>query len=206
MDSAHWKTELFPVADRIEELASFERYSERRANLFEREVMLAIFSVRTLIERHKLSEELLAERMSVSAYPKKTQKPTTWLNNHKIDELFDLDTPRPNALGLGFYCNQIIHSYILVAVQDGHQFSHILFCSDYERNRSLYFAAVSELVAMIRKVAFDYPARMHVEFNPRKQDYDIKNYTRAEPGGPANGSQPSRSEKHRTSSAAGSRR
>lgn len=41
MDSAHWKTELFPVADRIEALATFERFSERRANEFEREVMLA---------------------------------------------------------------------------------------------------------------------------------------------------------------------
>ncbi|MHC1765228.1 MAG: hypothetical protein AB9869_13165 [Verrucomicrobiia bacterium] len=137
MDSAHWKTELFPVADQVEQLASFTRYSERRANVFEREVMLAIFSVRTLIERHKLSEELLSERMSVSAYPKKTQKPTTWLNNHKIEELFDLNSPRPKTLDLEFYCNQVIHSYILIPVQDGHEFSHLLFCSDFERNRSL---------------------------------------------------------------------
>ena len=146
---------------------------------------------RTLIERHKLSEELLSERMSVSAYAKKTQKPTTWLNNHKIDELFDLDSPRPAALGLGFYCNQIIRSYILLPVQDGHKFSHLLFCSDYERNRYLYFAAVPEVVAMMRKVASDYPASLHFKFDPRKQDYDIKNYTNAEPGDPPNRRPPS---------------
>jgi len=38
MDSTYWKTELFPVADLIEELATFTRFSERLANEFEREV------------------------------------------------------------------------------------------------------------------------------------------------------------------------
>jgi hypothetical protein len=184
MHSTHWKTELFPVADRIEELATFNRFSERRANQLEREVMLAIFSIRTLIERHKLSQELLAEQISVQAYPKKTQKPTTWLNNHKIDELFELDAPRPKALALSFFCNQIIHSYIFLPVEDGHQFSHLLFCSDHERNRFLYLAPVPPLVGLVRKVAFDYPARMNLQFNARKQDYDITNYTNAEPGAP----------------------
>ena len=147
MDSAHWKTELFPVADRIEELATFKRFSERQANEFEREVMLAIFAVRTLIERHKLSQELLVEQIPVRAYRKKTQKPTTWLNNHKIDELFDLDAPQSKTLPLPFSCNQIIsHSYILLPLQDGCQFSHLLFCSDHERNRFLYFAPVAPLI------------------------------------------------------------
>jgi hypothetical protein len=187
MDSAHWQTELFPVADRIEELATFKRFSERQANEFEREVMLAIFSVRTLIERHKLGQELLGEQIPVRAYRKKTQKPTTWLNNHKIDELFDLDAPQSKTLPLPFFCNQIIHSYILLPVQDGRQFSHLLFCSDHERNRFLYFVPVAPLIELLRKVAFDCPARTHLEFNASKQDFDITNYTNAEPPAPPKG-------------------
>jgi len=187
MDSAHWKTELSPVADRIEELATFKRFSERQANEFEREVMLAIFAVRTLIERHKLSQELLGEQIPVRAYRKKTHKPTTWLNNHKIDELFDLDAPQSKTLPLPFFCNQIIHSYILLPMQDGRQFSHLLFCSDHERNRFLYFAPVAPLIELLRKVAFDYPSRTHLEFNASKQDFDITNYTNAEPPAPPKG-------------------
>ena len=127
MDSTYWKTELFPVADLIDELATFTRFSERLANEFEREVTLAIFAVRTLIERHTLSEELLAEQIPVQAYPKKTQKPTTWLNNHKINELFDLDSPHRRNLDLLFFCNQIVHSYILLPVREAQRFSHFLF-------------------------------------------------------------------------------
>lgn len=184
MDSDYWKTELFPVADRIEELATFRRFSEGRANQFEREVMLAIFMVRTLMERHKLSEELLAEQIPLQAYSKKTQKPTTWLNNHKIDELFDLEAPRSKMLALPFFCNQIIHSYILLPVQDGHQFSHLLFSSDYERNRFLYFAAVAPLIGLLRRVASDHPVRSHLRFNAKKHDYDITNYTNPETNAP----------------------
>jgi hypothetical protein len=179
MDSAYWKTELFPVADRIEALATFERFSERRANEFEREVMLAIFAVRTLIERHKLSQKLLREQIPVQAYPKKTQKPTTWLNTHKIDELFDLKAPRSRTLALSFFCNQIIHSYILLPVRDGHEFARLLFCSDHERNCFLYSTHVAALIELIRKVGSDSAAHTHIQFNARKQDYDITNYANA---------------------------
>jgi len=182
MDSTYWKTELFPVADLIEELATFTRFSERLANEFEREVTLAIFAVRTLIERHTLSEELLAEQIPVQAYPKKTQKPTTWLNNHKINELFDLDSPHRRNLDLLFFCNQIVHSYILLPVREAQRFRHFLFCTDYQRNRLLFLADVEMVVKLLRKVAFDYPAHTHLEFNPKKQDYAIKNYMNADDG------------------------
>lgn len=143
--------------------------------------MLAIFSIRTLIERHALSQELLGEQIRVLAYPKKTVKATTGLNNHKSEQLFDLDSPRSRTLALPFLCNQIIHSYILLPVQDAHCFSHLLLCLDYERNRSLFLVPVAPLIELLRKVAFDYPARTHLQFNPRKQDYDITNYTSADP-------------------------
>jgi len=183
MDSTHWKTELFSVADRIEELATFRRYSDRRANLLEREVILAVFSVRVLIERHKLSEELLSEKLVVRAYPKRTKKPTTWLNNHKIDELFDLNADIFKTLGLTFVCNQIIHSYILSPVQEGQKFTHLFVCSDYERNKFLYLMETDLIVALLRKVGFDSSSHMHLEFDPdpKKLDYKIRNYNVAEP-------------------------
>jgi hypothetical protein len=183
MDSTYWKTELSPVADRIEEFAASGLFTERRANEFEREVMLGIFSVRRLIEHQTLSQELLGQQVRVQAYPKKTKEPTTWLNNHKIRELFDLDAPRPKTLPLLLFCNQIIHSYILLPLRDSHGFGHALFCSDYQRNEFLYLVRVAQLIELIRRVAFDFPARTHLQFNPTREDYDITNYASAEPPG-----------------------
>src|SRR6266446_5383952 len=59
IDSAFWKTELFPVIEEIERLSKFSKFNTRLADMFEKQVMLALFSVRTLIERSKLSQELL---------------------------------------------------------------------------------------------------------------------------------------------------
>lgn len=193
MDSTHWKTELFPVADRIEDLATFRRYSDRRANLLEREVMLAMFSIRVLIERHKLSEEILSEKVTVRAYPKKTNKPTTWLNNHKINELFDLNADILKLLGLAFFCNQIIHSYIMSPVREGRKFTHLFVCSDYERNKFLYLVETDVIVALLRKVGFNSSSHMHLEFDPdpKKLDYKIRNYNVAEQAAPYNGDKPS---------------
>ena len=176
IDSAFWKTELFPIIEDIERLSTFRRFDTRLANELERQIMFAVFSVRTLIERHKISQELLSTRIDIRAYPKRTAKPVTWLNNHEIDELFDLNAPSQKQLTLNDLCNQVIHSYILIPLQDGRNFTDILVCSDRLRNRWLYVIPMDRLIKLIRDVAFDYPSRMHLTFNPKKRDYDIKTY------------------------------
>ncbi|PYK37803.1 MAG: hypothetical protein DME49_10590 [Verrucomicrobia bacterium] len=176
IDSAFWKTELFPIIEEIERLSRFSRFNTRIANALERQIMFALFSVRTLIERHKLSQELLSQRIDVVAYPKRTPKPVTWLNNHDIDELFDVNAPKKRQLTLNFLCNQVIHSYILIPLQDGRKFTDVLVCSDRDRNRWLYVISMNRITKIIRDVAFDYPSRMNITYNPKRQDYDIKNY------------------------------
>jgi hypothetical protein len=184
IDSTFWKADLLPAADRIQQLATFRRYSERRADEFEREIMLAVFCVRTLIERRKLSEELLTKKIAADAFPKRAQKPVTWLNSHDIPELYDLDKPEPKQIDPIFLCNQIIHSYTLIPVRDGQQFTHILVCSDFERNKYLYLVSVEQIIALLRDVASDSPAQTHMTYNPKRQDYDIKNYTTERGGAP----------------------
>lgn len=180
IDSAFWKTELNPVADRLEEMLRYDHFSQRRANILEQHVMVALFSVRVLIERHKHSEEFLRAELTVEAYPKKVAKPVTWLNSHKIKELYDLSSPVSKRVNPLFLCNQVIHSYILLPVSDNKCFSHILVCSDYERNRFLYFVPLPDVVALIRSAASDFPSRMEMNFNAKRQDYDIRQYRSAE--------------------------
>ncbi len=176
IDSAFWKTELFPVAENIERLSRFSRFNTRLANIFEKETMLALFSVRTLIERSKVSQELLSETIEVMAYPKKAPKPVTWLNSHDIDELYNVNAPKAKQLTPSFLCNQVIHSYILIPLHEDRKFTHILVCSDHERNRWLYVVPVERITKLIRDVAFDYASRTDITFNPKRRDYDIRNY------------------------------
>jgi hypothetical protein len=176
IDSAFWKTELFPVAESIERLSRFSRFNTRLANVFEKEIMLALFSVRTLIERFKLSQELSSSPIECLAYPKKAPKPVTWLNSHDIDELYDVNAPKPKQLTPSFLCNQVIHSYILIPLHEDRKFTHILVCSDYERNRWLYVIPVQRIIKLIRDVAFDYSSRTDITYNPKRRDYDIRNY------------------------------
>jgi hypothetical protein len=176
IDSAFWKTELFPVVENLERLSTFSQFNTRLANLFEKEIMHALFSVRTLIERSKLSQELLSATVDVVAYPKKTAKPVTWLNSHDISELYDVSAPNPKKMTPKFLCNQVIHSYILIPLQEDRKFTHILVCSDYKNNRWLYVVPVERIIELVRDVAFDYPSRMDITYNPKRQDYDIKNY------------------------------
>jgi hypothetical protein len=176
IDLTFWQANLPSAVDRILELATFKRFSKRRADEFEREIMLAVFCVRTLIERRKLSEELLRNRLPVVAFPKKAQKPVTWLNSHHISELYNLEEPEQKHVDPSFLCNQIIHSYTLIPARDGQQFTHILVCSDFERNRYLYNISLDLIVSLLNNVASDNPIRTEITYNPKKLDYDIRKY------------------------------
>jgi hypothetical protein len=176
IDSAFWKTELFPVVENLERLSRFSRFSSRLANMFEKEVRHALFSVRTLVERSKLSQEFLSETIDVLAYPKKTAKPVTWLNSHEIDDLYDMNAPKPKQMTPSFLCNQVIHSYILIPRRTDREFTDILVCSDYRKNRWLYVVSVKRIIKLIIDVAFDYASRMNITYNPKKQDYDVRSY------------------------------
>jgi hypothetical protein len=176
IESAYWKQELLSTVKEIERRRSLRRYSEKQACLLERSIMVAMFCVRTLIERHKISDDLSDRVFTVEAYPKRTQKLTTRLNLHEIDELFDLDQPTHRRVTLSFLCNQIIHSYIIFPVQTGQQFTHLLVCSDYERNRFLYVITVDLILSLLREVAVNYPNAAEFHFDSKKMNYVVRSY------------------------------
>ena len=138
--------------------------------------MVAMFCVRTLIERHKISDDLITKSLLVDAYPKTAEKPTTKLNSHHLDELFDMERPMQRSVTLGFLCNQIIHSYIILPVATGRRFTHLLVCSDYERNRFLYLITVDLVLSLIRKVSGSYPNAAEFVFDPKRMDYIVRSY------------------------------
>src|SRR5665213_2100298 len=88
-ESCYWKEPLLRTAERLRGLkASVELSEEDLANL-EREIFVGFYSVRKLIEAiTKLTDRTKLFQVTVSWY--QNIKPVSWLNNHKIDELYDL--------------------------------------------------------------------------------------------------------------------
>jgi hypothetical protein len=178
IESAYWKTELFKAADAIEEHCFVARWTEKRAVLLEREIMIALFCVRTLIERFKVSAKLAEKAVSVVSCSKKVNGPVTILNRHEVGDLYDMQRETRKTISLRFLCNQVIHSYIIFCARDEtKRFSHIFVCSDFERNRFLYVLSIESIVALLREVAFDFPNRMRLEFDPKIQDYRVSQDT-----------------------------
>lgn len=166
---------MLRVAYRLENQI-IKRWSEKQACLFEREIMIAMFCVRTLIEQQKLSEEVITAPLSIEAFPKMPLKNTTRMNNHKIDELFNLKEPIKKSISLEFLCNQIIHSYIIYPEQNQKKFTNLLVCSDWEKNKFLYFIKTSMICSILRVVGSDYSCATHMLFDEKRQDYIIRNY------------------------------
>jgi hypothetical protein len=175
IESSYWKAELFVSAKEIKKRCLINRWTEKQAVLLEREIMLAMFSVRSLIERSKISDSLAVKPINVIAYPKKGSRPVTILNRFDLEDLYEFEREKKKTISLKFLCNQIIHSYIIFLVRDENiNFTHIFVCSDFERNRFLYKVAIKDLIVVILEVARNYPSRAVWKFDSKIQDYRIQ--------------------------------
>jgi hypothetical protein len=174
IESSYWKAELFVSAKEIKKRCLINRWTEKRAVLLEREIMLAMFCVRSLIERSKISNNLAMKPINVIAYPKKGSKPVTILNRFDLEDLYEFEREKKKMISLKFLCNQIVHSYIIFLVRDESvNFAHIFVCSDYERNRFLYKVAIKDLIAVILEAASNYPRNIEWKFDPKIQRLNL---------------------------------
>ena len=83
----------------------------------------------------------------------------TALNNHKLDELYDLDGRQQETKALVFLCNQAVHSFIFcTCLDETGAFDGVFFASDREKDSKLYGVAADVLVDIFRRVGNDYPS------------------------------------------------
>ena len=68
-DSVPWKIELLRIADRLEKRQTQKRWSEQSFFLAERDVMLAAYIIRKLIEAKKLSDDVTGREVVVIQHP-----------------------------------------------------------------------------------------------------------------------------------------
>ncbi|SMF78825.1 hypothetical protein SAMN05661091_1615 [Paenibacillus uliginis N3/975] len=176
-ESSYWKDDLLALSEKINNKYRKVIFSDETAVEFEKDIMLALYSVRKLEEASKLSSSTKGIQLEVKSY--KNLKNVTKLNWHKIDELFDLDNPKIEKLSADKLYNQIIHSYIfLISTDETGVIDGYFFCSDRMRNRKLYYIELMELERFISIVGNDYPTKEIFDFDESIQDYRIYSETK----------------------------
>ncbi len=171
-DSKGWKDELLSNARAIEAIR-FKRRSERRSFLLERAMFLSAYIMRKLWEARKLSTAWEDRRVPCIVHPLKKREPDR-LNWHRIDEHFNLESPKADFLTALELCHRLIHSYVFVEVEGVRQsISGFYFASDQTKRRGLWFVAIDDMLDLIREAGRDFPSSAHMVRDPKTGEWTV---------------------------------
>jgi hypothetical protein len=177
-ESSYWKTDLLKQVAALKKRVTQKRWTEASLAKCEQNLMMGFYSVRKLIESLKLTDIVADSSYQIRSYPP-TGKRVTLLNNHKIDELYDLGAPRKETIKLKDLCNQFIHSYVFAPVVEGGGLSAIWLASDRQRSKALIEVTLATVIEVFEVVGNDEVDSARYTFNPKKGDYRTEN--RVEP-------------------------
>ena len=162
-DSVPWKEALGRIAVDVERRAGQKRWTDRTGFLVERDVMVASFAMRKLLDTPgKISDEASAEYVQVLSHPLVGQQPDFW-SRHEFWEMFDLEQGTHERISVREFCNRVIHSVVFSfngSEEPPHRLEGIFVASDWSSRRSLTYIEVSELVRVLRIYAVDDVAYM----------------------------------------------
>ena len=135
--------------------------------------MTGFYSIRKLVEAHKVSDDVWGRTVCLRGYPW-TGSPVTYMNWHKIDQKYDLEHPVTIAKPVFWIANQMIHSFAFMPIFDADgRLDSILFNSVRTRRHHLYGMAVDEIIALFEEVAANDPASIDSRFNEDTGDFDV---------------------------------
>lgn len=154
-DSVPWKVELRRVADRLEKRKGQKRWTEQTSFIVERDVMVAAYAIRRLIEARKLSDDVTSTEVEVTRHDLSVGPPDL-ISFDRVWKHYDLNAGTAWALSLADFCNQIIHSFVwaLGGYETG-GLSGVFFSSDRARRNYLYFADADLILSLLRRMAYD---------------------------------------------------
>jgi hypothetical protein len=162
-ESSYWKEPLLDAATWLRRVRFRENTSEKTLVRIEKEIFLGFYSVRKLLETIKVSDATKKQQYELTWH--QNIKLVDWLNNHKINELYDLQASSQESRNIGFICNLFIHSYVFVIAGED-KLDGIYVASDRTKNKKLYFISIETILAILRLVGRDYPVHAVYEREP----------------------------------------
>jgi len=166
-ESYYWKQPLLESAIKFKEYQALEGIDEERYVKIKQGVFIGFYSIRKLLESdNKITDSLKNQKYDLGFFPHIGNN-VAWLNNHKIDEIYNFDKPQSEKRHLWFIASRVIHSFIfnLCINQDG-GFDGILFTSDIDKNKKLYMLSLDQLIKIFEVVGNDYVVKIEYKKCP----------------------------------------
>jgi len=165
-ESWYWKKPLLDMAQRLEDLKSVTEITDELFVQIEKDIFIGFYSIRKLIETiTRLTDETKNKKLSVYWYP--NTKKVNWKNNHKIDELYDLEHSSQETRDIWFISSRIVHSFIFTPIlgkQGG--LEGIFFTSDTDKDKKLYQLDIDSVIEIFKAVGNDDPTHIEWRKNP----------------------------------------
>jgi hypothetical protein len=196
-ESAPWKDHLEKDAAIVHRWAAKPAISIRRSFLFERKAFLAAYAMRRLLEARKLSSEFERKTLNCKVYPAYSDIAVTSWNAENVDGLYNFAKPIIRATKIRDLINMIVHSLVFCEVLRADKTIQGFFVTSDYKSSNLWFIKLKDFIAIMRRVAHDYPAviirvrdpdthtwtewRGHRRRPPKTVDHEVsKNYAKAD--------------------------
>jgi hypothetical protein len=173
-ESYYWKADLRRRSSALRKRVTQKRWTGTSLAKCEQTLMLGFYSIRKLIESAKLTDTVTDSAYLIRAYPP-TGKRITLINNHKLEELYDLGAPRKERIKLRDLCNQFIHSHVFSLVVEEGALTAVWVASDRQRSRFLIEVTVETIIKIFELVSDDEVGSAHFKFDQKEGDYRVEN-------------------------------
>jgi hypothetical protein len=165
-DSYPWKEQLVADAEIVRRWASRTKVTQRRSTLIERKIFLAAYTIRKLDDNYKLSTTFRERSLACRKFPAKSRN-ITLLDAHNIEQLYDFDCAKTEAISARHLMDIIVHSLVFFEVL-GDDLSVEGFLVTSDRRKSwLWEINISAFVKLMHDVGTDYPPSAHWARNPK---------------------------------------
>ena len=152
-ESYYWKQPLLESAEKFKEFKALSDIDEETYVKIEKDIVIGFYSIRKLLETEtKVTDDLKSGKHNIWWFEHICDE-VTWRNNHKIDQLYNLNKSYSENRDLWFIASRITHSFIFnLCVNENGGFDGILFTSDSDKNKKLYTLPSDEIIRLFELV------------------------------------------------------
>lgn len=170
IESRFWREDLAAYSKAFQPTAKPPRWSERSVVNFEKDVTIALFMVRRLLEAGRFSSKMKSYRTRAFRCAFRGQPHRTIYKD--IDELYDLEVEESVSKDVPFICNQFIHADFTFAYRGADRnWEGLYTSSDFEKRRWIYRVPLSEIRAILDLAVVDAPSCGTWQYDPKREEW-----------------------------------
>jgi len=164
-ESQYWKDDLKKSVFFLHEKLDQRVWKQSSFAAVEKRIMLSCYIAMKLAESNKIVPALYSEKVSLYAY-KNRGEVVDLMNNHRVEELYEVDKAHKITKPFSYIANQIIHSYIFLFVfKSKNELEGVIFNSDKSKNTVLYMITIKDFIEVLSPIAQCYISKAMMERN-----------------------------------------